>query len=207
MPDEELADAPDNDGTDRYDDRTIVLYLGYLNRRKGVDYLLSAWDSLKQDAESPALTDALLVIAGSGPHGDTLRQNAQHVKDVEFIGHVKGKQKSHYYNMADVFVLPTLHDPWGLVVNEAISFDLPVVVTEAAGSEEFVRQEEVGVVVDPANSADLEHALRRLITDEQYRKSFARSAANNESATDPSVGIQPFIELLKERDSEQELRL
>ena len=207
MPEEELADASPNDGINRYNDTTVVLYLGYLNRRKGVDYLLSAWDALKQNAGGSTLGDAVLVIAGSGPHGDTLRQVARYIDDVEFVGHVKGEEKAHYYDVADIFVLPTLHDPWGLVVNEAVSFDLPVIVTEAAGSKDFVRKEGVGVVVEPADSTELERAVRRLITDEQYRKNLTQSAADNESATDRAIGIRPFIELLAGHESEQELIL
>jgi glycosyltransferase involved in cell wall biosynthesis len=86
---------------------------------------------------------------------------------IQFPGYLEGAQKSSWYAAADLFVLPTLHDPWGLVVNEAMAFGLPIITTEAASCAELV--EGNGRVV-PANDVPaLTAALCELLSDPAKR--------------------------------------
>jgi glycosyltransferase involved in cell wall biosynthesis len=131
--------------------RRVVLYVGQLIERKGLRYLIDAYDRLKR-----TYADVALVLLGYGPLRNELEETARMrgLPDVHFLGHMDVEQIPRAYAMADVFVLPSLEDTWGLVVNEAMACGLPVVVSErVGGSVDLVRDGENGFVVE-AGDAD-----------------------------------------------------
>jgi glycosyltransferase involved in cell wall biosynthesis len=128
-----------------------VLYVGQLIERKGLRYLIDAYDRLKR-----TYADVALVLLGYGPLRNELEETARMrgLPDVHFLGHMDVEQIPRAYAMADVFVLPSLEDTWGLVVNEAMACGLPVVVSErVGGSVDLVRDGENGFLVE-AGDAD-----------------------------------------------------
>lgn len=146
------------------DGRVIVLYVGYLVPRKGVATLIRAY----QRARRP---DSTLVIVGDGPQRADLEAIAQGERDIIFTGYLEGETKWRYFASADLFVLPTYHDPWPQVINEAMYFGLPVITTDRDGSvHEVVHNGENGLVV-PAGDVDaLAEALASLLNDEERRR-------------------------------------
>lgn len=187
MPKENIPDrAKNRQNTDKF----VFLYLGYLREAKGVDYLIDAF--IQTDIE-----DSILRIAGSGPYEDQLRKRTANNANIEFVGHVHGEEKAACYDMADVFVLPTLGDSWGLVINEALYFNLPVITTEAAGAKHLVRETESGMVIDPADSDELSSALKRIYDDENFRKKCAENASKERKSTSPEYGIKPFLQAIR----------
>jgi len=144
-----------------YKDKKVILYLGYLRKKKGVDYLIRAFKKLKTEG-------AVLIIAGAGPEEEKLKSLAKDDENINFVGYVEGEEKSKYYSIADIFVLPTLHDPWGLVVNEAMYFGLPVITTDAAGASELIKGN--GFVVKAGDEEELRRAIEKLLNDDELRK-------------------------------------
>ena len=135
----------------------VILYVGQLIERKGIQYLISAYELLKRD-----YNDACLVIVGDGPLKDKLQEVCieQNIDDVIFTGWVSEKEKVIYYSIADVFVLPTLEDVWGLVVNEAMCCGLPIITTNAAGcSIDLVENGYNGFIVNSGDVEQLYYAL------------------------------------------------
>jgi glycosyltransferase involved in cell wall biosynthesis len=112
------------------------LYLSRIIPRKGLDILLKAFSLLRGER-----SDVFLLIAGDGPFRifcENLTKSLQ-IPDVSFIGPVNQNSVIDYYQQADVFVLPSyyhegLEEPWGLVINEAMSMNLPVITTTAVGA-------------------------------------------------------------------------
>jgi glycosyltransferase involved in cell wall biosynthesis len=172
----------DMDGTG---DSFVVTYLGYLQERKGVQFLIEAYRSLNN-------SNIKLQIAGSGPYENQLRALAEGDDGIEFLGYVDGEAKAKCYTETDLFVLPTLRDSWGLVVNEALHYDTPVIVTEAAGSADFVQANDCGVVVPPGEADALENAMRRLYTDEEEWQRLQDNARKCNKGTEVDEGIKPF---------------
>ena len=112
-----------------------MLYLGRLEKEKGVEYLIQAFALLKAD-------NAALVVVGDGSMREWLKALVvEHgLQDkTRFIGYVAPEETLTYYSIADCFVLPSVtmpngKEPWGLVVNEAMNQGVPVVVTDAVGA-------------------------------------------------------------------------
>ncbi len=144
--------------------KTIVLYVGYFVARKGASHLIRAFQSTPGE-------NAMLALVGSGPEEAELRRISHGDPRIRFVGHLDGADKSNWYAAADVFVLPTLHDPWGLVVNEAMAFGLPVIVTDAAGCvPDIVRDHDNGRVVPAGDVQALSRALGELLSDVALRR-------------------------------------
>ncbi|KKG99372.1 hypothetical protein DU68_01480 [Methanosarcina mazei] len=143
---------------------TIILYVGQLIERKGVDYLISAYQILKDEFE-----DLCLVIIGDGDFKNNLESicNRNDINDVYFKGWVSEEEKFIYYSISDVFVLPTLSDVWGLVINEAMCFGLPVVSTKAAGASwDMIVPGKNGYIVNSANVNELYYSIKKIIVNQ-----------------------------------------
>lgn len=104
------------------EDRKLILYVGQMIYRKGIDVLLSAMRLIPGDCD--------LYLIGGKTNNEYAQMAASyglsHVRFFDFMGK---EQLKLYYQAADLFVLPTREDIWGLVVNEALNYGLPVVST------------------------------------------------------------------------------
>ncbi|MEG0508223.1 MAG: glycosyltransferase family 4 protein [Eubacterium sp.] len=104
-------------------ERKMVLAVGRFIESKGFDILLEASKQLEKDIG--------IYIVGGEPT-DRYKEYKQHynLKNVHFEGFKRKDTLSQYYKAADVFVLPTRGDIWGLVINEAMAYGLPVITTD-----------------------------------------------------------------------------
>lgn len=118
------------------DEQAVLLFVGRLAMEKDLATLLRAAAHLRTSG-----LETSVAIAGSGPLEHELRRLASdlHVP-VDFRGFLSGAPLAALYAAADVFVLPSSSEPWGLVVNEAMHAGLPVVVSDRVGSQRLVEQ-------------------------------------------------------------------
>lgn len=161
MPLENLP--PASSGSYKKRTRKKILYVGYLNSRKGVDTLIRAFMKLPQQ-------DTILTIAGTGPLLNELKQLAITDSRIVFAGYVEGQDKADLYASSDIFVLPTLSDVWGLVIDEAIHYGLAVITSTAAEAKELV-DKSGGILFPPKNVQALYRHLNKLINDPQLVES------------------------------------
>lgn len=125
------VDIPNQADVARSQERRTLLYLGRLHPVKGVDLLLGAWENLQ--FKHP---EWRLLIAGRGEpaHEQGTRELARNLalQRVEFVGAVYGDAKSEMYREADLFVLPSHTENFGMVVAEALAHGVPAVVSKNA---------------------------------------------------------------------------
>jgi glycosyltransferase involved in cell wall biosynthesis len=134
-----------------------LLNVGRLIPRKGVRHLIRALAKMR-----PVRRPVSLTIVGSGPQEAELRALVQSlgVRGIRFAGFVDQDELPAYYAAADVFVFPTLDDPYGIVLLEAAACGLALTASEHAGATlDFVKDGESGLTFDPHD----EHALAELI--------------------------------------------
>ena len=105
--------------------------------------------------------DAVLVIVGDGKEEQNLkRQSASLQKDVIFTGHLEGNELYAWYNVGDVFCLPSYLEPYGAVTNEALLAGCRVVISEKAGSACLVNKNN-GEIIAPMDIEAMADALDR----------------------------------------------
>jgi len=140
-----------------------ILFVGRLVREKGIFELLNAYADLAQDLRR----QLALVFVGDGPARGELQKKASAVTPgtVKFQGFVQRDQLPAYYALAEMFVLPTYTDTWGLVVNEAMACAVPVIVSRVAGcAADLIRESENGLLVEPKGVSSLRSAISKLAT-------------------------------------------
>lgn len=147
----------------------FILFVGRLVPEKGVFDLLQAYSKLE-----PALRSEVgLVFAGEGAAKPSLLQQANRLNpgSVHFPGFAQREDLAAIYALADILILPTHSDPWGLVVNEAMSCSLPVIVSSVAGcAADLVDDGWNGYVIPPHDAEKLTIAIDRLLRQPDLRR-------------------------------------
>jgi glycosyltransferase involved in cell wall biosynthesis len=166
--------------------RFVLLFSGKLIPRKNPALVL--------DALEPGM---IFVVLGDGPDRASLEQKAARLPgaEVRFAGFQNQSQLAPYFKAADALVLPSLQETWGLVVNEAMHFGLPVVVSDAVGcAADLVR--ETGLIFRSNDAVDLARALRMLAGDDRLRRRFGRNARRVIGGYSSDLAARGIVEAL-----------
>lgn len=156
--------------------KTVVLFLGGLKERKNLFFLLDVWGEVAR-----ARPDVHLLVVGSGPLLEPLRRHVgeRHQEtSVTFTGYVAEREKVAHYNLADVLLFPSSMEGFGLSVAEAMSCQLPVVVSDRGSLPELVVDGEGGFLCDPSDRDGFVRKTLLLCADPHLRRKFG--AANAE---------------------------
>ncbi len=152
------------------DGRPNILFAGRLEKRKGFNHLLRAFEQVKR-----AVPAARLIAVGafnaeqSEPFVRWAEENR--LEDVHFVGRVSDEELARYYRTADLVCAPsTGFESFGLVLLEAMAAGCPVVASDIPGYREVVRDGVEGLLVPPGDEGGLAAAVLRLLTDEALRR-------------------------------------
>ena len=168
----------------------VVLYVGRFDKRKGIETLIRATAELRAQLEQGEEIDPqnlkLLVVGGSDPQeadGSERRRIEQIVADLglqantEFVGMVGHDKLPLYYTAADVCVIPSHYEPFGLVAIEAMACGTPVVASAVGGLKFTVISEETGLLVPPHDVAKFAQAIERILTDDIWSRKVRKQAS------------------------------
>jgi len=150
----------------------IILYLGRIHKIKGLDLLLKAFIDVSRN-----LNNVKLVIVG--PDDGYLYSIKRLIADlgissnVLFTGPLYGREKLKAYVDADVYVLPSFYDDFGLTVLEAIACGTPIVVTDQCGTADVVA-DKAGFVV-PRDKGQLSSAILNILSNDKLRQKFTEN--------------------------------
>lgn len=155
----------------------IILFAGFLIKRKGVRYLVEALSLLPSllPADAPPYR---LVIVGEGPEEEALRGQVAELgmaDRVEFAGFQPQSVVGEWMRRAHVFVLPSLEEGQGVVLLEALASATPVIASDVDGMREVVAPE-VGFRVPPADPPALANALRQMLSDDTAWRRMSEAA-------------------------------
>jgi len=152
----------------------LFLFVGRLHPVKGIDLLVEAVRNLcTEGSEAPRFK---VFLAGDGPDRENLSSLIRKygLRDrIRLLGPVQQCDLAEYYAAADWLVLPSRNEPWGLVINEALCFGVPVVASDVVGAvEDLVADGTTGFIFRAEDVGSLCRALKKalLLPPEQYRK-------------------------------------
>lgn len=150
----------------------VFLYVGRLWKGKGLLFLIEAFRRARLVNEAISL-----LLVGDGVDEREIRDAARGIDGVVFRPFVQAGELTAYYAAADVFVFPTLGDPYGQVIEEAHAAGLPIIATDAVGEvHERVVDGTTGLIVPPADAAALATAMLALAANPGLRRSMGQRA-------------------------------
>ncbi len=145
-----------------YEERKCVqrfLYVGRLAEVKNLQLLISVFNSL------PQLT---LEVVGFGPLEQELKAISR--GNIKFLGAIENEKLEVIYKRADVFILPSSIEPWGLVIEEALNNGIPVIVSDHVGCREDLVTENTGLVFENNNAESLKQCITRVMDTTFYNR-------------------------------------
>lgn len=151
------------------DGKLNILFVGRMERRKGVRYLLEAYKTIKRD-----VPNTRLVLVGPGAR---VRNRIQRkvtrdgLKDVTLVGHVRYAELPRYYKSADIFCAPAIgKESFGIVLLEAMALGKPVAATNIAGYRSVLTNGAEGLLAPPRNSKKLAEVVLELLAKPNLRQ-------------------------------------
>lgn len=151
-------------------DGKIVVFAGRLSPEKRVANLIKFWPAVRD-----VFPDTLLLILGTGPEETELRKLAG--DGVLFLGGQNDVVR--YFQMSDLFVLPSIAEGMSVAVLEAMSCGLPVVITSVGGAQDIIHHKETGWLIAPDNSDELINGILKLLSDDGIRTSIGQKACKH----------------------------
>jgi len=162
--------SPDVSPIERFSDGKLnILFVGRLESRKGLNYLLKAYRRVKQE-----IPNSRLIIIGPGTrlrHKYEKEVKRNDLRDVVFVGYVDQGELPRYYKTADIFCSPaTGRESFGIVLLEAMATGKPIVASNIEGYASVITHGAEGLLVPPKDKEGLAQALITLMTDESLRQ-------------------------------------
>lgn len=169
----------------------VILTVGQFVKRKGFDILLEA-------AKNFNTSVGFYFVGGEATEEYLTIVDKNRLKNIHFIGFKSKEELSEYYRAADVFCLPTREDIWGLVINEAMSYGLPIITTNrCVAGLELVDNGISGYIIPTENAVILSEKINKLIEEPQLRKEMSEASRNRIQDWTLENMANEHIEILK----------
>lgn len=179
--------------------KKVVISVGRFIHGKGMDILIDAWTQM--DVQE----DWELIIIGGGELKDKYYEliNKRKLRNVKILDFFKKKELMQYYKAADVMMLMTREDIWGLVINEALACGLPVITTDKCiAGLELIKNGENGFIVSLDNLENATHNLSLLLSNkqqlnEQFSYKAIKSISNYSIENMARVHVEIFDKIMR----------
>ncbi len=158
-------------------DENMILFVGRLTYQKGVEYLIRAFPKILENHPH-----SKLVIAGSGDMRNYLEDLAFQIgcrDKIVFLGFVNIDTLKKLYNSANVTVIPSVYEPFGIVALESMASGTPVVASDVGGLSEIIQHDYNGVRVYPKNPESIAWGINKVLSDEGYRNWIINNAKHD----------------------------
>ena len=174
----------------------FIFFVGRIDARKNISSLMKAFMLLKQKKQIPHQ----LVISGKEDFLPRQIQEeieiSQYRKDIIFTGYLQATYLPLFYNLADVFVYPSLYEGFGLPCLEAMSCGCPVVSSNISSIPEIVNG--AGLLIDPLDTEELAIAIHRVISNPKLREELKEKGLKQANQFSWDNTAQKTLEVYKE---------
>jgi len=175
--DNEIEDST-QDLLDRMNGKNNIVYVGSISRRKNIEVITKAFDIIVKRNS----INSQLIIIGKDENGywneceKYLSEEAK--KYVLNVSYIKNSQLQYIYKAADVFVLPSIHEIFGMVLLEAMYFGVPSIASGSAGAKTLIENNISGYVIENFDEQDWANKIEEILSDETLKRKMGLEASN-----------------------------
>jgi len=176
--------------------RPVILFASKLQRRKHADHLLEAYARLCAATPQPP---PYLLIIGDGEERGRLESRARELglDGIRFLGFRNQSELPAFFALADVFVLPSRHEPWGLIVNEAMAAGCAVIVSDEVGAHaDLVTDGVEGFVFPVGDIGALAASLARVLSSPEQSRRMGEAARARVASWDFEADVRGLRQAL-----------
>ncbi|AFY37234.1 glycosyl transferase group 1 [[Leptolyngbya] sp. PCC 7376] len=171
-----------------------IFFCGQIIARKGVDTLLQAFSQIIEQGLNATLT----MVGREAEFADFMADIPESVKDkVIYAGFQAPDLLPEFFNQADIFVLPSRYDGWGVVVNQAVGAGLPIICSDAVGSAADLVKDN-GIIFSAGDQQELYQALLTYISNPEKLTAASQASYKNSSQWHPEAGAERWVKLFSE---------
>lgn len=176
----------------RTDGQVVFLFCGQMIARKGLDVLLTAFQRLGGEAR-------LLLVGPKAQLSSFLAPLPPEVSArIEYAGFQAPEDLPKFFAQADVFVLPSRYDGWGVVVNQALGAGLPIICSDMVGAGyDLVEEESNGLRFSTGDAGALADRMQRFIDQPALIESWGEASRRRAADWTPAVGAAKWVEALQ----------
>lgn len=180
---------------DRPRNPITILFCGQMISRKGVDILLKAFQRLLDDGYHARL----LLVGREADLPQMLKPLPDRIKQhIKFAGFQAPDDLPHFFRKADIFVLPSRYDGWGVVVNQALGAGLPIICSDAVGAaQDLIESGANGFIVPSGDAETLFSVLKRFFDDPDQICMASQVSLQKASMWSPAVGAKHWLDVLQ----------
>ncbi|PIR97607.1 MAG: hypothetical protein COT91_00445 [Candidatus Doudnabacteria bacterium CG10_big_fil_rev_8_21_14_0_10_41_10] len=165
-----------------------ILFVGRLSREKNLAMLIRVARKIQLPFD--------LTIVGEGDERKKLENLSKGAKNIKFVGGKRLPELAEYFKQADIFVLPSDTESYGVVLLQAAAAGCAIIATKTAGAMNLIKNDR-GILIDVGDEIKLEDSLERLITDKNLRNNLAVNARQMIKNYDSEEGVEKVVEFWK----------
>src|SRR5262249_28614049 len=174
----------------------VFFFCGQMIERKGIDVLLAAFERLVTDG-----VDGRLMLVGREAelhkYLSSIRTKVR--SKIEFCGFQAPEALPRYFSNGDVFVLPSRHDGWGVVINQALAAGMPVISTDSVGAAlDLVENEKNGMRVTAGSVGELHGVMARVAKDPGLIVQWGETARQIARGLTPEAGAAKWVSVFEQ---------
>ena len=154
------------------------IYVGRISSEKNIDFMVKVFKTLPYE----------LILIGDGPLKKQFDDKTY--SNIRFLGYIDNKKLSKELLKSDCFILPSLSEPWGLVVEEALTLGLPVIVSNHVGCHSDLVNDRNGIIFDVNDTQSFIDALSKM---EKNYERFARGASEFHASEIAKAQIDAYV--------------
>jgi 1,4-alpha-glucan branching enzyme len=159
------------------ENKKVIFAIGRMSPVKGFQFLVAAMQKV-----ALILPDVVAVIAGSGPFLTTLIESVNETglsDNVKLVGQISEQKKAALYQRSEAVVFPSLNEPFGIVILEALRMHKPIIAFNTESSREVIKKG-TGLLVPAGDSAELANAIVKIVTDLPLRQRIIANTMKDE---------------------------
>ncbi|MFA6525922.1 MAG: glycosyltransferase family 4 protein [Candidatus Buchananbacteria bacterium] len=152
--------------------KTVIMTMARLVKQKNLPLMIRSFSDLAEKS-----SETVLLIIGKGPEKEKLKNLAKDLKQEDRIIFIDWTDDIYsYYDLADIYALSSNYEGWGMVIIEAASCGLPIVITDVGCANEVIKNNESGLIIPIGDREKMASAMSKLISSKELRDTLGATA-------------------------------